>query len=141
MDRTNKISSGRNWYGTKVRAPYKTMGIGIYAINSYAHKLYSDDDVLCEFGLLGFEDHSVISDTVPHFGICPNEDDYSNALLIALSETITIYAMNDKELPLYDPLFESDDIWEIWSVIRSNSKERVFDMIDEFSVMLRPFYE
>ena len=109
-------------------------------MNKNGSKIYNNDDVIREFGLLGFEDHSGISDSTPHFGIVPN-DDYSNALLIALTDTITIYALNDKGMPLYDPLFESDDIWEIWSVIRSNSEECVLDMIDEFSIMLRPYYK
>ena len=87
------------------------------------NELYNNKEVLKEFSLLGCIDSSYKNDLVPSFHIKINNEIFqimlSNSTINDIqnelfNETI-IYNDYDQDI-----IFSSSDIWEIWSIIKSN---------------------
>ena len=93
-------------------------------------KLYLDDQVCKEFELLGLYDSSYKNDSCASFTL-EIDDNKHIQLFLANSENdnidneefnSSVLSYNDDENSIYEYIFESKDIWIIWSVIKSNFK-------------------
>ena len=110
--------------------------VGHHAENVY----YCDEDILREFSLLGFEDGTWKNEECPHFDFVIEGDDFDGAygdegyiLQVWLKSEYSEFEdmRQNHSIELFKPLggdtedqlthvFEDEDIWIIWSVIRSN---------------------
>ena len=102
------------------------------------HPLYNDDDVLKEFSLLHFDDYSYKNDELPCFGyslgvdayICIWLGDVNHSEDYCKQSTIMIY---NEYADVYKHIYDTNDIWELWSIIRSNLNlfnNLVYDICD-----------